>query len=79
MTQLIDQPTNIEPRGISCVNLIVTNLFIHDGIQSSLDLLSPPNYSWEAQGISPLTFPLQKFETIQTLVDEIWSSLRNTE
>ena len=25
MTQLIDQPTNIEPRGISCVDLIVTN------------------------------------------------------
>ena len=31
MTQLIDQPTNIEPRGISCVDLIVAdqpNLFM---------------------------------------------------
>ena len=40
MTQLIDQPTNIEPRGISCVDLIVTdqpNLFIDCGIHSSLD------------------------------------------
>ena len=40
MTQLIDQPTNIESRGISCVDLIVTdqpNLFIDHGIRSSLD------------------------------------------
>ena len=31
MTQLIDQPTNVEPRGISCVDLIVTDhkAFIH--------------------------------------------------
>ena len=40
MTQLIDQPTDIEPRGILCVDLIVTdqpNLFIDHGIHSSLD------------------------------------------
>ena len=40
MTQLIDQPTNIEPRVISCVDFIVTdqpNLFIDHGIHSSLD------------------------------------------
>ena len=40
MTQLIDQPTNLESRGISCVNLIITdqpNLFIDYGIHSSLD------------------------------------------
>ena len=40
MTQLIDQPTNLESRGISCVDLIITdqpNLFIDYGIHSSLD------------------------------------------
>ena len=40
MTQLIDQPTNLELRGISCVDLIITdqpNLFIDHGIHSSLD------------------------------------------
>ena len=40
MTQLIDQPTNLESRGISCVDLIITdqpNLFIDYGIRSSLD------------------------------------------
>ena len=40
MTQLIDQPTNLEPRGISCVDLIITdqpNLFVDYGIHSSLD------------------------------------------
>ena len=37
MTQLIDQPTNLESRGISCVDLIITdqpNLFIDYGIHS---------------------------------------------
>ena len=40
MTQLIDQPTNVEPRGISCVDLIFTdkpNLFIDHDIHSSPD------------------------------------------
>ena len=40
MTQLIDQPTNLESRGISGVDLIITdqpNLFIDYGIHSSLD------------------------------------------
>ena len=40
MTQLIDQPTNLESRGISCVDLIIPdqpNLFIDYGIHSSLD------------------------------------------
>ena len=40
MTQLIDQLTNLESRGISCVDLIITdqpNLFIDYGIHSSLD------------------------------------------
>ena len=40
MTQLIDQPTNLEPRGISCVDVIITdqpNLFVDYGIHSSLD------------------------------------------
>ena len=40
MTQLIDEPTNLEPRGISCVDLIITdqpNLFVNYGIHSSLD------------------------------------------
>ena len=65
ITQLIYQPTNIEPRGVSCVDLIVTdqpNLFIDHGIHSSMtrQMLSPPNYSWETQCICPLTSPLQK-------------------
>ena len=40
LTQLIDQPTNIERRGKSCVDLIITdqpNLFVDYGIHSSLD------------------------------------------
>ena len=40
LTQLIDQPTNIESRGISCADLIATdqpNLFVDYGIHSSLD------------------------------------------
>ena len=40
LTQLIDQPTNFEPRGISCVDLIITdqpNLLVDYGIHSSLD------------------------------------------
>ena len=40
MTQLIDQPTNLESRGISCVDLIITeqpNLSVGYGIHSSLD------------------------------------------
>ena len=40
MTKLIEQSTNIEPRGISCVDLIVIdqpNLFIDHGIHSSID------------------------------------------
>ena len=40
MTQSVDQPTNLESRGISCVDLIITdqlNLFIYYGIHSSLD------------------------------------------
>ena len=40
MTQLIDQPTNLESRGISCVDLIITDqpsLFADYGIHSSLD------------------------------------------
>ena len=40
MTQLIDQPTNLESRGISCVDLIITDqpyLFIDYGFHSSLD------------------------------------------
>ena len=39
-TQLIDQPTNSEPRGKSCVDLIITdqlNLLVDYGIHSSLD------------------------------------------
>ena len=40
LTQLIDQPTNFEPRGKSCVDLIITdqqNLLVDYGIHSSLD------------------------------------------
>ena len=40
LAQLTDQPTNIEPRGISCVDLIITdqpNLFVDFGIHPSLD------------------------------------------
>ena len=40
MTQLIDQPTNLGLRGISCVDLIITdqpNLFVDYRIHSSLD------------------------------------------
>ena len=40
MAQLIDQPTNLESRGISCVDLIITDqpdLFVDCGIHSSLD------------------------------------------
>ena len=40
LTQLIDQPTNFESRGISCVDLIITdqtNLLVDYGIHSSLD------------------------------------------
>ena len=40
LTQLIDQPTNIESRGVSCVDLIITdlpNLIVDHGIHSSLD------------------------------------------
>ena len=40
MTQLIDQLTSIEPRGISCIDLIVTNqpnFFIDHGFHSLLD------------------------------------------
>ena len=40
LAQLIDQTTNIEPRGISCVDLIITdqpNLFVDFGIHPSLD------------------------------------------
>ena len=38
LTQLIDQPTNFESRGISCVDLIITdqpNLLVDYGIHSS--------------------------------------------
>ena len=40
LVQLIDQPTNIEPSCISCVDLIIIdlpNLFVDFGIHSSLD------------------------------------------
>ena len=40
LTQLIDQPTNFEPRGKSCVALIIAdqpNLLVDYGIHSSLD------------------------------------------
>ena len=40
MTQLIDQPTNLESMEISCVDLIITdhpNIFVDYGIHFSLD------------------------------------------
>ena len=40
LTLLIDQPSNFEPRGMSCVDLIITdqpNLFVNYRIFSSLD------------------------------------------
>ena len=61
MTQLIDQPANIEPGGISCVDLIVTiSKFIYWSWHSFIarQMLSPPNYSLETQHIRPLTSPL---------------------
>ena len=70
MTQLIDQPTNIEPRGISCVDLIVTD-------QSNLFI----NYSWKLNVSVPLPPPYKRqvWNYSEARVDEIWSSLRDTD
>ena len=72
ITQLIDQPTNIEPRGISCVDMIVTNkpnLFIDHGIlRRSTTAVTTKLF----MGNSTYPFPhlpltKDKFETIQKL------------
>ena len=85
MTQLIDQPTNIEPSGTSCVHLIFTdqpNLFIDHGIHSS------PNNCCHNQMIHgnlnvsvplPSPYKRQVWNYSEARVDEIRSSLRNTD
>ena len=73
MTQLIDQPTNIEPRGISCVDLIVTdqpNLFIDHGIHSYRLTIAVTTRLFMGSSTYPSPYlPLikDKFGTIQKL------------
>ena len=83
MTQLIDQPTNIEPRGISCVDLIVTdlpNLFINHGIRSLLDnAVTTKLLMGNSTYLSPY-LPLTKCKYgSESKVNEFRSSLRNTD
>ena len=86
MTQLIDQPADIEPRGISCVvDLIVTdktNLFIDHGIHSLLDNCCHHQIIHVKLNVSvplPPPYKRQVWNYSEARVDEIRSSLRNTD
>ena len=85
MTQLIDQPTNIEPRGISCVDFTVTdqpNLFIDHGIHSLLDSCCHHQIIHGKLNVSiplPTTYKRQVRNYSEARVDEIRSSLGNTD
>ena len=64
MTRLIDQPTNLEPRGISCMDLITTdqpNLFVNYEIHSLLNNCCHHQIIYEKVNISiPSTPPYKR-------------------
>ena len=85
MTQLIDQPTNLESRGISCVDLIITdqpNLFIDYGIHSSLDNCCHHQIIYGKVNISipsPPPFERRIWDYAKANKDEIQECLNNTD
>ena len=82
MTQLIDQPTNIEPSGISCVDLIVIdqpNLLIDHGIHSSLDNCCHHQIIYGKSVPLPPPYKRQACDYSEARADEIQSSLRTSD
>ena len=85
LVQLIDQPTNIEPRGISCVDLIITdqlNLFVDFGIRSSLDNCCHHQIIHGEVNLSvpsPPSYKREVWEYSKANKSEIWTSLRKVD
>ena len=83
MTQSIDQPTKLELRGISCVDLIITdqpNLFIDYGIHSSFDNCCHHKIIHGKVNISipsPPPFKRRIWDYAKANKDEIQESLNN--
>ena len=85
LTQLIDQPTNIEPRSILCVDLIATNqpnLFIDHEIHSLPDNCCHHQIIHGKLNVSVHLPPHYKRHVCnysKARVNEIQSSLKNTD
>ena len=85
MTHWIDQPTNLGPRSISCVNvdLIITeqpNLFVDCGIHSSLDTCCHHQIIYGKVNISitsPPTYKRRMWDYTKANKDEIRECLSN--
>ena len=83
LTQLIDQPTNIELRGVSRVDLIITdqpNLFVDYGIHSSLDNFFHHQIIHDKINVSVPSLPPYKrqvWDYSKANKEEIWSTLLN--
>ena len=85
LTQLIHQPTNIEPRDTSCVDLIATdqpNLFVDYGIHSSLDDCCHHQIIHGKLNVSipsPPPYKRQMWEYSKANTNEIQNSLNSTD
>ena len=83
LTQLIDQPTNIESTGVSCVHLTITNqpnLFVDYGIHSSLDNFCHHQIIHSKVNVSvpsPPPYRKQVWDYSKADEEEIWNTLLN--
>ena len=83
LTQLIDQPTNIEPSGVSCVDLIITDqpsLFVDYGIHSSLDNFCHHQIIHGKVNVSvpsPPPYKRQVWDYSKANKEKIWNTLLN--
>ena len=83
LTQLIDQPTNIEFTVVSCIDLIITdqpNLFVDYGIHSSLDNFCHHQIihgKVNASVPSPPPYIRQVWDYSKANKEEIWNTLLN--
>ena len=81
LTQLVDQPTNIELRGVSCVDLIITDqpsLFVDYEIHSSLDNFCHHQIIRGKVNVSvPSPYKRQVWDYSKANKEEIWNALLN--